>query len=231
MRQVYVPGLLSPGAFAEIEGEDYLHLTRSLRAKVGDPLRLVDTAFTAFSGRITAINRHSASVQADAAEAAGRESAPLVLGICVTANDAFDASLDAAVQLGATEIVPLQSARSRAVDESRLLRLQRIVRESCCQSLRLKPPRIASGQPLEDFLKSHALARRYIAWQGGTPGEKAGSGEALALLVGPEGGFEDAEISSARTQGWAPLSLGPHILRVPVAVSAGLGILQQLRNP
>jgi 16S rRNA (uracil1498-N3)-methyltransferase len=50
----------------------------------------------------------------------------------------------------------------------------------------------------------------------------AHSGEDLALLIGPEGGLDEAEIAAARAAGFTPVGLGPLILRVDTAVAAAL---------
>jgi 16S rRNA (uracil1498-N3)-methyltransferase len=216
---------------AEIEGEDWLHLTRSLRARVGERLRLVDPGFRAFEGAITAIGRRSLSVVAEAALPPEPEAPPLALGLCAAANEAFDASLDAAVQLGVTEFVPLLSAHSRALDGSRHERWLRLARESCCQSNRCRPPFIAAPMPLEDFLKAPRAGKKFVAQQGGASPAHAAPSEAISLVVGPEGGFSGEELELAAAEGWQALGLAPQILRVPVAVAGGLALLRSLRNP
>jgi 16S rRNA (uracil1498-N3)-methyltransferase len=231
LRQLYVGSKLEAGATAEVTGEDYHHLTRSLRAKVGEPVRLVDADFRAFKGVVVAIDRRAATFSAELELPSEAPLGPLALGLCGPAAEAFDAALDAAVQLGVTEFVPLQSARSRAMDASKLPRWERIARESCCQSLRSRPPELSPPQTLENFLKAARPGKKWLAWQGAeAPPRQMPHSEPLTLVVGPEGGFEDPEIAMARAAGWQFLSLGPQILRVPVAVASGLAVLQQLRT-
>lgn len=231
MRQVFVDALLAPGASTEISGDDYGHLTRSLRLKVGEALRVVDASFSPYLATLAAVDRRSAQLLVGEALPAEPAVAPLLLALCMPSAEAFDASLDAAVQLGATEIVPLHSARSRDQDGSKLPRWQRIAREACCQSLRARPPRIRAPLGLDDFLKASLPGGKFIAWQGSqeAPASLPAAGP-LALLVGPEGGFEPAELELGIQLGWKAISLGRQILRVPVAVAAGLGILNHLRS-
>jgi RsmE family RNA methyltransferase len=47
----------------------------------------------------------------------------------------------------------------------------------------------------------------------------------VTLVIGPEGGFIDAEIASLERAGFTPVTLGPRILRVETAVSAAVGRL------
>jgi 16S rRNA (uracil1498-N3)-methyltransferase len=41
--------------------------------------------------------------------------------------------------------------------------------------------------------------------------------QAVSLLIGPEGGFEDSEVALAREEGWTPVSLGPRVMRSETA--------------
>jgi 16S rRNA (uracil1498-N3)-methyltransferase len=50
--------------------------------------------------------------------------------------------------------------------------------------------------------------------------------DTVALLIGPEGGWTDAEREQARAAGWAPVSLGPLVLRAETAVCAALAVVQ-----
>ena len=49
---------------------------------------------------------------------------------------------------------------------------------------------------------------------------------AVALLVGPEGGFSDAEVEQAISAGFAGLTLGPRVLRTETAALAALSVFQ-----
>ena len=48
----------------------------------------------------------------------------------------------------------------------------------------------------------------------------------MALLVGPEGGWSDAELKAIRVAGWEALALGPRILRTETAGLAALAVMQ-----
>lgn len=51
-----------------------------------------------------------------------------------------------------------------------------------------------------------------------------GPGASVALLIGPEGGWTDRERSMFTSKGWAPVSLGPTILRAETAALAGVAV-------
>lgn len=56
--------------------------------------------------------------------------------------------------------------------------------------------------------------------------ENTPTDDAMALVIGPEGGFSDAELEVARERGARFVSLGPNTLRTEVAVCAGLALVQ-----
>jgi 16S rRNA (uracil1498-N3)-methyltransferase len=50
----------------------------------------------------------------------------------------------------------------------------------------------------------------------------------VTLLIGPEGGFSNAEMEQVRTAGLIPVSLGPRVLRTETAGPAAIAVLQTL---
>ncbi len=114
-----------------------------------------------------------------------------------------------------------------------LEKLRRAVIESSKQCGRNRLMTIAPLEPWEDFLRhetQHAAdspSLRLVAHPGGGPlvrslddAFQAGPVRSVALAVGPEGGFTDAEIEQAATTGWQLADLGPAILRVETAALA-----------
>jgi len=230
LRQIFVQGRLQTGSIAAVVGDDHHHLTRSSRAKIGELALLVDEAGGRFEGILESVNKSQALLRVTRPLPAEPALAPLTLALCLPKAEALDACLDAATQLGVTHFVPLSSARSQEFSSSRQERWQRIVRMSCCQCLRARPMELSAPRELETFLPQSGPGRKFLAWQGAAASNTSLAGqEALTYLVGPEGGFEDSEIAAAKESGWELISLGPRILRVPVAVAAGLGALQAMR--
>ncbi len=230
MRQVFTTGRLEAGGQARIEGADYLHLSVSLRLRPGEALLLVDPQGGRFQAKVESLDRQSLSARVEAALPSQPPLVPLSLGLCLPSADAFDAALDAAVQLGASSITPLESERSQRSAKDRGARWARIARESCCQCLRAALPEITAPKDLAAFLKDPGPGRRLAALPSARPLDGAGLEGPACLLVGPEGGFSPAEESAIREAGWDAISLGPRVLRVPVAVAAGLALIQKFRE-
>lgn len=157
---------------------------------------------------------------------------------------ATDWLVEKATELGVRRLQPVLTRRSVA-ERVRLDRLETIVREAAEQTERLDLPLLAEPQPLSRALQGWADApllyadeRREdegAAW-GGSTGRapdllaalrSLGPAPALALLIGPEGGFHPEERAFLRSLSFVrPMSLGPRILRAETAAAAGLAVIQ-----
>jgi len=121
----------------------------------------------------------------------------------------------------------VEAARKRAE------RWRRIAHESCQQARRLGPPEINGPVPLGVALTLDTGLRYFLDEQPGAPPLLAAipppperrATEPLTLLTGPEGGWTDAERAAAIAAGWAPVSLGPLILRAETAAIAAAALL------
>jgi len=180
----------------------------------------------------------------------------VTLLISIVKFDRFEWCLEKATEQGAEEIFPLAARTDRpllAAAGKRHERWKRILLESAQQSRRLRPPILhAALSPDKAFAQStsalkillserrEALSLREILGkdsplvaQGLLPVRPAIAAEAnsvarstVSLAVGPEGGWTDDEIASARTRGFLEASLGENILRTETAVIASLAVLQ-----
>jgi len=160
-----------------------------------------------------------------------------VLAQCLSAGEKMDWTIEKAVELGVSAIVPLQSRRSVVrLDEDRARRRaehwQRLIVAACMQCGRDRLPALAPVRTLEDWLAEPAAgAPRLVLAPGaavsiGELAAPAGSGGPAVVLVGPESGLTDEEMEQARSAGFVAVSMGPRILRTETAGLAALAVLQ-----
>ncbi len=138
-----------------------------------------------------------------------------------------------AVPLGASAIDFVACARSGRppLTPSRLDRLARIARSACKQSRRSRLLGIRSSPSLDAALALLPPSRRYVADPGGPalafirldPSERA-----LAIAVGPPGGFDLREAELLRQAQFGPISLGPSRLTTETASAALLVLARNL---
>jgi 16S rRNA (uracil1498-N3)-methyltransferase len=114
--------------------------------------------------------------------------------------------------------------------EKRLSRWRRIALESSQQSRRRRLPEISDWVRFADALKTDAPVKLFLdeenTGQHLLPLLQARSTDRrIAILIGPEGGWTDAERQQASAAQWVSTSLGPQILRAETAVMAALSII------
>jgi 16S rRNA (uracil1498-N3)-methyltransferase len=119
--------------------------------------------------------------------------------------------------------------RGEDVTPDRLTRWRRIVKEAAEQSGRGLLPEVRPPLSLEEALDQlNGYAKSILLWEGaGGKGiapalAELPSAPAVALFIGPEGGYEDAEVDQARAAGATVATLGPRILRTETAAIAAV---------
>jgi 16S rRNA (uracil1498-N3)-methyltransferase len=203
-----------------------------MRRAPGDPVLLFNGEDGEWEARIATLRKDRASF---VPERQSRPQAPdpdLRLLVAAVKRDAMDWIAEKATELGASLIQPVFTRRSIA-DRVNTARLAAIAQEAAEQCRRLTVPRMAEALPLHAVLD---------AWDGtpllvgderreSPPIARAAHGRRLPLawLVGPEGGFERAELDDLRRRPFvSTVALGPRILRAETAAVAGLAVLQAL---
>lgn len=227
---------LSPGAQIVLPEAAARHAVTVLRLQEGDALTLFNGAGGEYGASLVAANRREARVRLTEFRASERES-PLhiTLALGISAGERMDYSLQKATELGVSAIQPLSTERSlvklageRA--DKRLQHWQHVVIAACEQCGRNRVPAVAPVQKLFSYLASVDRGGRMLllAPDAATPLKRAAPAASVVLLVGAEGGFAPAEHAAAEACGFAPVSLGPRILRTETAPVAALAVLQAL---
>lgn len=140
-----------------------------------------------------------------------------------------------ATVLGATRVVFVETERcvARASGEGKKVRERRVAVEAARQAGRGDLPELLGPTSLPEAFALVADAPRKLVfcWH---PESRAvfdalegwSEEEELVLLIGPEGGLAPEEIEAARGAGFAPVSLGPFVLRTETAATVALGVVQ-----
>ncbi|MEN4100966.1 MAG: RsmE family RNA methyltransferase [Anaerolineaceae bacterium] len=218
-------------------------MARVLRLKPGEHVFVLDGQGSEFEVELLAAGQEGIHGRIIARRAArGEPRTRLTLYLALTQREKFEWMLQKCTEVGAAAFVPLMTARSLVQDgraaANKLERWARIVREAAEQSRRGLVPRLVAPLRFEEAIsqaKTHPL--RLIAWEGEhvaglrqalAPLQDSHT-PALAVFIGPEGGFSEGEIAAARQAGFQPVTLGERILRMETAalVAAAL-ILHEL---
>lgn len=138
----------------------------------------------------------------------------------------IDWLVEKATELGAARLVPVLTRRT-VVDRLNLGRLRAHSIEAAEQCGRTALPELAAPAKLEAVLRQWPADRTlfFADEGGGAPLPEAATAGPAAILIGPEGGFTDAERSAIRALPQArAVSLGPRILRADTAALAAVAL-------
>jgi 16S rRNA (uracil1498-N3)-methyltransferase len=210
------------------------HVARVLRLREGDALTLFDGLGGERDARVAGVGRDRVEATIVAALETERESIlPLRLVQCLQGGDKMDLTIQKAVELGVSAIVPVVSKRSvvrldgeRA--EKRLRHWRQVVVAACEQCGRNRLPDLAPIEPLERYLSRPAIPgflRLHLSPAATVTVATLPAPAAIELLVGPEGGLAPEEARAAEVAGYAALRLGPRVLRTETAGLAALAAL------
>lgn len=231
--RIFTAQPLAPHGQFQLEPGPSQHLSRALRMGPGDRLTLFDGGGCEYPATISAVDKKAVRVQTSEHVQVERESPLAVeLGIAISRGERMDLVIQKATELGVTAIAPLFSERTEVrLKGERAGRKQQhwqqIAVSACEQCGRNRVPAIAALMNLEDWVGQVEARCRFVLHHRAGPGGDSGSRpDSAALLVGPEGGLSDGEISGALAAGFEAMQLGPRVLRTETAPLAALAILQ-----
>ncbi len=222
------PGEIAAGSHLVLPEAEARHATRVLRLRAGAEIAVVDGVGGWHRVRLvhTEIGRAIGEVVGTERPA---PPPPLRLALALLKSDErFEYALEKAVELGVTEIVPLDTARVEAGARFRSERARAAMVAAMKQSLRATLPRLH-----RPALLASVLGPASVVLHEGAPLTDALAGLRLAstdeapltLVVGPEGGFSDAEIEAARAAGSPIASLGAARLRADTAAIVAVALV------
>ncbi|HJW80846.1 MAG TPA: 16S rRNA (uracil(1498)-N(3))-methyltransferase [Acidiferrobacterales bacterium] len=249
----YIPAALAAQTTLALPEAAAHHAARVLRLRSGDVVTLFDGSGGEYAACITAIGKHDESrdgrgrprreqavdvmVAIERHDPVERES-PLSVTLvqALSSGERMDLTIQKAVELGVSRIVPVESERcvvrlkgERAA--KRVAHWRQVVISACEQCGRNRIPEVRMIAPLDVWLAAEkGEAQRWVLLPGADTAlrDLPRPQKPIELLVGPEGGLTDTEADAARRAGYQSLRLGPRVLRTETAAPALLSALQAL---
>src|SRR3984885_15090284 len=231
--RVYISQDLAPEAEIKLDPQQTNYLVNVLRLGAGPPILLFNDRDEEFSANLST-NSPKAALLAVGARTRAQEAPPDVDYLFAPLKHArLDYMAQKAVEMGARRLRPV-IPRHTQVARVNLERLRANAIEACEQCGIIWIPEIAPVEPLTEALKRWPPERLLVFCD--EEADPASPLDTLAnarvdggvsLLIGPEGGFDDAERAAILS---APrvlrLSLGPRLLRADTAAVAALALIQ-----
>lgn len=227
------------GDRASLLGDHAGHLARVLRAHIGQEFDIA-VAGTVRRGQVVSVTPERVDFELGE-EVRPVSPPPITVALAIFKFDRFEWALEKLTELGASSIMPFGSRRSDshllAAATKRLERWRRVVHAASEQSRRSAPPVIAQVFNLRDVLSLPGSLRLVLS-ESASHDESLVSvlesysqvrqAEALAIAIGPEGGWTEDELRAFNEAGWKAVSLGMPVLRSETAAIAALAIASAL---
>ena len=225
--RLFVDTPLADATEVRIAGAQAHYLLNVMRMKAGDPLKLFDDISGEWLGVVEMVAKRDLVLRIEG-KLRDRETVPdLWLAAAPIRRARYDWVAEKACELGVARFIPVLTARA-VVDKVKDDRLRTHMVEAAEQCGRTALPEVAEQVKLGTLLAAlEGRALFFADEQGGAPmldATRAHPGPAL-ILIGPEGGFDDAERVLIRAHPSAvPVSLGPRILRADTAAVAAVAV-------
>lgn len=220
-----------------LDGESARHIAKSLRMRVGDVICVTDGGGEDYGCQIEEITKDEVVLKVCYKQACESEpSCKVTIYQGVPKSTKLEDIIQKCVELGVTEIVPTLTKRcvSRPDDKSagkKNQRYQKIALEAAQQSGRGIVPKIENMKTLKQALAEDESEVKIVFFEGG--GKKLTdiidkNTKSVSIFIGPEGGFEEAEVEQIESAGGVRATLGKRILRTQTAPVAGLTAIMLL---
>ncbi len=233
--RIYVPEDLREHSSIALSDGARRHLIQVLRLKSGDHFVVFDGSGRDFDARLREVGRQHCT--ADLLQIIRQEAQPdlhISLAVGISRGERMDFSIQKAVELGVSEIIPLFTERSMVQLkherlQKRLEHWHGVIRHACEQSGRSRLPSLLPADKLAEWLERFRGNGVMLDHRADTPlVDLPAPAHHLTLLVGPEGGLSRNERQHAQVAGFQSARLGPRILRTETAPIAALSVIQAL---
>lgn len=239
MNKFFIPKENIEGNNAVIKGEDVKHIYKVLRLQKGDNIYINDCSGNEYLGEIKSIGKDAVSaVLINKLDINNESSLKIYLYQGLPKASKMDFIVQKSVEVGVTEITPVITERviekSEGGEFKKTDRWNRIALEACKQCKRSIIPKIKSPVCFSDLLDQiQNMDLTVVPYEnengfGIKKMIKSLNKETIhkaAVIIGPEGGFEEKEIALLKRKGAYIVTLGPRILRTETAGLAASCIL------
>ena len=212
------------------------YLTSVMRLGAGDEVSLFNGRDGEWTARIVEVGKKAVRLELLRQTRSQTVTRDLVLGIALIKRARLETVIEKATELGVSAIQPVITRRSNA-DHTNVERLRLIAQEAAEQTERLDVPQVLPVVKLDKWLDDGGFTTLIFPDEDTTREAGAASmleglkattpGDRPAILIGPEGGFDDSERDVLRGRSDViRVNLGPRILRADTAAISALTLYQ-----
>ena len=230
---VLLGSLPDPDQTVTLNREQTHYVSRVLRLRNGDRLFLFDGKGERREAVVTDINPRNAILLCTLRVSATAES-PLRITLFqgLPKGEKMDLIIQKVTELGTHAVVPVITERTQVHKTGRTARWRRVAEAAAAQCGRSTVPTISDPMTVQAALK-YRRSPGIVFWEEEAPplsrlANLRPSGGELCVLVGPEGGLTETEVTQAEVSGFRRAGLGPRLLRTETAAIVTVALVQHL---
>ena len=226
--RLYHPNSIVENTTKLLSKEHGHYVANVMRLKIGSCVNFFNKDGE-WESEITLIQKDKVEVKFTKKIKQASNESKIELAICLVKKNPMETILQKSTELGVSKIIPIVSERTEVKDLN-YERARKIVIEATEQSNQLNPPEISEVKKLKDFLKnldsSTKLLFADVNSQTILKNDNIKKGEALSILIGPEGDFSPAERESILTvPDVKSFTISKNILRSDTAVITAISLV------
>ena len=232
MVRIFAPPECLDGDRARLDEHGHRHLIRVLRLETGDALRVFDGRGLEIDAIVEKVGKNTVELSLGARRRLPPPVATITLLQSPPKNDRMEYIVQKTTELGVSRIVPVLTRQGiLKPSEDKVARWRTIAMEAARQCGRADIPVVDNAIPLDQALTEvPADTLPIMLWEEERSATLrqalAGTPRQVALLVGPEGGFSQAEADACQDRGFVRASMGPRILRADTAAIVAVALAQ-----
>jgi 16S rRNA (uracil1498-N3)-methyltransferase len=225
---------LAPGKTQELSGDEGHHAVSVMRLQIGEQIKIADNSGNWVSGGITEISKKSLKIEVSDRGSARALLPELIVVQAVTKADRNKEMLELLTVAGADQIIPWQAERciSKWQSDSASKWLVAI-KEAAKQSRRVKLPVLSNEVSTNQLVKlfnpdDQIIILHEAAHAGISTFQLRADTKRIFIIIGPEGGITENEITQLLSANGVILQLGENVLRSAHAGFAALSAVSTL---
>jgi len=232
MNLFYAPDIQPDSKSYVFDKDESRHISKVLRKRIGDKLFLTNGKGWLFEAEITDDNPKKTQAKIVAQQKKEKRNFKLHIAMAPTkSNERFEWFLEKATELGIDEITPLLTGHSER-KKIKPERYQKILISAMKQSLQTYLPVLNPLTTWNDFMQNDFS--RYVKLIAYCSSDKqitdfVQTDKDIIILIGPEGGFSDKELTEALNNNFIPVLLSRNRLRTETAGVTAVAALNLLR--
>lgn len=237
MKKLFINDTLDLSNSAFIDGDDYMHLTRSLRIRVGENFVIEDSLGKEYNCKVVSINSKLIEMKAISSfERKHSKNFKITLYFPILKGDRTELVLQKATEIGVDNFVPIITKNTVIQldkQNNKLKRWQTVLKEAAMQSGRKGIPTIKPAATINEIPTILSNECGFIGCFDGIRWNDYEKNFAdiknTTIIIGPEGDFTPEEVSCLKDKGFTAINISDNILRSETACIFFVSVLSMFQ--